>query len=879
MFAASKQDSGNKLFSFCREKLPSLSKKNLRLCFAKGNIILNGVKVPPGSAGEARRVAEGDKIEIIGISRQCLAETRLSSSFINIVYSDHSFAVIFKDAGTSCAVGRDFELTIQKNLWGGGKVYFLYRLEKNLSGLCIIAKCPAVLLSLYYMLIQKRLLLHYQCIVVGSPGSIGTRRSYETEDVDCPLLTITVVAVGRSRGADVLSTVDIVPVFDVNRINNNHNTSKNDYGDDNYYPTRVIRAIRTALRRIGHPIVGDAGVVKSSQGRYAVLRGISFHRHHHGGDVAVAVAVAAAGNEMIMTMTADDATSSSSTSSIVMVTSVNGSMIIADVRSRTPNPIIRQDHTCVSSINTEVISSTTTYYDSTTSNECASPLLQSITIPAPVKFDKLLSREALAWDKYQHNGLDTIQQRLRHRNDVRSRLDDTKDRNTEDRVDVLIGRYDHPSDSDSEGGDYSNDHTINESSTITAIAAAMYTEKDVVCSETRQEVTGVVGDGRCQGSEPETVKHEEEDDNGDDNIASVITTCTEGLAAGIPLEYLLGEASFDGLRFGLGRDRATMIPRTSSECLVHTAVASLTPLLLRGTPVSVLDLGTGGGCLLLSCLHRLQAIATTTVTTAAATPNDIPVRATGVGIDISEGALEVARANAAALNLSSSTSFIQMSFSDMWKLTPSPTAIDRILIQHNYKVPFDVIMCNPPYSCRHERGRLSRCRTLYEPPLALFAPNHPMDCYKDIAVALKNLFLADYTTTTISLLATDNIMSLSCDDTEQKGLYTASPISTTAYRVNESLLSVGGSLVLEVGHGQVDAVKEIFASLRPFLVFKNSYRDVNGLQTPISVQDHPDLNVIDAADDVENNRNQVASKMLCVRSDIMGLLKICFRVS
>ncbi len=99
--------------------------------------------------------------------------------------------------------------------------------------------------------------------------------------------------------------------------------------------------------------------------------------------------------------------------------------------------------------------------------------------------------------------------------------------------------------------------------------------------------------------------------------------CTRRLA-GEPMAYLLGQREFFGRRFRV--DRSVLIPRPETECLVE---AALMELQAENSP-SVIDLGTGSGCI--------------AITLALERP-DAGVWAT----DVSEQALELARTNAAEL--------------------------------------------------------------------------------------------------------------------------------------------------------------------------------------------------------------------------------------
>ena len=99
----------------------------------------------------------------------------------------------------------------------------------------------------------------------------------------------------------------------------------------------------------------------------------------------------------------------------------------------------------------------------------------------------------------------------------------------------------------------------------------------------------------------------------------------------IPLQHLTGEQEFYGYPFYVNEH--VLIPRQDTEVLVEEALKQ------KREGMKVLDLCTGSGCILLSILKNLK-------------------QGTGVGIDISEQALEVARRNAKRLGLEAATTFV-----------------------------------------------------------------------------------------------------------------------------------------------------------------------------------------------------------------------------
>ncbi len=123
-------------------------------------------------------------------------------------------------------------------------------------------------------------------------------------------------------------------------------------------------------------------------------------------------------------------------------------------------------------------------------------------------------------------------------------------------------------------------------------------------------------------------------------------------AVHVPLQYITGCQEFMGLPF-LVNDQV-LIPRQDTEILVEEAMREL------HDGMSVLDMCTGSGCIVLSLLHY---------------SNDCK----GVGVDISSGALEVAKRNAAALS-----GEVDFRTGDLFAaLEPG--------------VKFDMLVSNPPY--------------------------------------------------------------------------------------------------------------------------------------------------------------------------------------
>ncbi len=171
-------------------------------------------------------------------------------------------------------------------------------------------------------------------------------------------------------------------------------------------------------------------------------------------------------------------------------------------------------------------------------------------------------------------------------------------------------------------------------------------------------------------------------------------------AAREPLSRVVGWREFWSLRFALTAD--TLDPRPDSETLVAAALEAAESVGGRDRPLAVLDLGTGSGCLLLALLSELPL-------------------ATGLGIDISEGALAAAEANARSLGLTNRARFARGDWG-------------RGLAER-----FDIILCNPPYIPADEIAGLEPEVALFEPRLALAGGPDGLAAYRRLAGELLRL--------------------------------------------------------------------------------------------------------------------------------------------
>lgn len=177
-------------------------------------------------------------------------------------------------------------------------------------------------------------------------------------------------------------------------------------------------------------------------------------------------------------------------------------------------------------------------------------------------------------------------------------------------------------------------------------------------------------------------------------------TDLEAFRRGVPVQYVLGSAEFDGHAFAVTPD--VLIPRPETEGLVQWAAE-----LASDQPAHLLDAGTGSGCIAVSLALRLPS-------------------ATLTAWDISEAALAVARCNAKALG--AGVAFLHRNI-----MTEAQCPTDA-------PASFHFIVSNPPYIRRSEAVTMERHVLHHEPHSALFVPDYdPLQFYRALALLSRHL--------------------------------------------------------------------------------------------------------------------------------------------
>ena len=162
-----------------------------------------------------------------------------------------------------------------------------------------------------------------------------------------------------------------------------------------------------------------------------------------------------------------------------------------------------------------------------------------------------------------------------------------------------------------------------------------------------------------------------------------------------PVAYILKKREFWKKDFVVNRN--TLIPRPETELMVEKIVN-----IFNNRNISILDVGTGSGCILLSILSELKY-------------------SKGIGIDISKKAIDVANKNLKDHKLFNRTKFLRKS-------------LDQI---RNKK--FDLVVSNPPYIMKKDIRNLNDDIKKFEPKLALDGGNDGLDVIKKVIYKSKSI--------------------------------------------------------------------------------------------------------------------------------------------
>lgn len=163
-----------------------------------------------------------------------------------------------------------------------------------------------------------------------------------------------------------------------------------------------------------------------------------------------------------------------------------------------------------------------------------------------------------------------------------------------------------------------------------------------------------------------------------------------------PLQYIIGEAEFMGLRIFV--DPRVLIPRPETELLTEHVITECKHRSEQGNSVRILEIGTGSGCIAVALAAALPLVSVTS-------------------IDRSAGALELAQKNAEFHSLTDRIRFRHQDF------LSDPSMDEK----------FDIIISNPPYISMHEYELLEPEVKNFEPKIALADGGDGLTFYKRMA--------------------------------------------------------------------------------------------------------------------------------------------------
>mgnify|MGYP001409286625 CR=1 FL=1 len=168
-----------------------------------------------------------------------------------------------------------------------------------------------------------------------------------------------------------------------------------------------------------------------------------------------------------------------------------------------------------------------------------------------------------------------------------------------------------------------------------------------------------------------------------------------------PIAYIFEEKEFWSKNFFVNSD--TLIPRPETELMVEKLVK-----IFKEKKISILDIGTGSGCILISLLSELT-------------------NSKGIGIDISKKALNIAKKNSKRHAMQNRVKLLNKS------------------LDSKFYQKFDLIVSNPPYIKSSEIKNLTEDIKKYEPRIALDGGNDGLDLIRKVIYKTKYILKVDGT--------------------------------------------------------------------------------------------------------------------------------------
>ena len=196
-----------------------------------------------------------------------------------------------------------------------------------------------------------------------------------------------------------------------------------------------------------------------------------------------------------------------------------------------------------------------------------------------------------------------------------------------------------------------------------------------------------------------------------------------------PIAYLIGHKFFYGLKFKVNRH--TLIPRPETELMVEQALSLISDLKLQTENLSVVDLGTGSGAIIISLAKKLSFQATPTKNTNLNSTTDKKKDKKNChffATDISENALKIAQENARKNKTAEIITFLQSDLLNHQKI--------QQLFQQKQLI---VILANLPYLSQEIYSSADISVRNFEPTTALISGQDGLNHYRRLFAQLSIL--------------------------------------------------------------------------------------------------------------------------------------------
>ena len=257
--------SGDRLDSFLAGDSTGLTRSQLRRLIAGGSVLLNGLPVKP-----SQRVKSGDRVSVFEPPARTL-DLIPQSMPLAVVYQDQDLVVIDKPPGLPVHPGPGHpDRTLVNGLLAlcpdiqrigdGLRPGIVHRLDKDTSGLIVVAKNHRVHQGLSAQLKERSVVKGYMALVTGRPARVKA-------EIDAPIARdprhrkrMAVVSGGRASLTTyrVLETFEFFTLLEI------------------YLKTGRTHQIRVHLAHLGHPLLGDGLYGKSNP----MLARHFLHAHH-----------------------------------------------------------------------------------------------------------------------------------------------------------------------------------------------------------------------------------------------------------------------------------------------------------------------------------------------------------------------------------------------------------------------------------------------------------------------------------------------------------------------------------------------------------------------------------------------------------------------